>query len=272
MNRYRLDVLENREGRLLLGGKPYVGVAYEVIGDCVVANYHVDGGLRGGVAEPWDATRERVLHETLEFVELPEPTEQHPVDGYYWRGKLYEGVAYRFDRITGMLRHEEDHRRDSPGRSREWYASGAIRSDTGVARPDGSEVSETYYPNGEVRMCVAEKIRWGQTEHQRLRNLYLEPGYSESELQRVPMKVDTDLLGLTGKGISNETIRRLTHLEDLEKLHLSATAISANGLETLRGCSKLKELLVYPNNDFTEKEVQQLLTCLPNCRWTNRTQ
>jgi hypothetical protein len=85
------------------------------------------------------------------------------------------------------------------------------------------------------------------------------------------MKVDTELLGLTGKGITNETIESLSHLEDLEKLHLSTTAITAKGLAALQVCTKLQQLLTYPNNDFTEADVGQLLMHLPNCQWINRT-
>jgi hypothetical protein len=84
------------------------------------------------------------------------------------------------------------------------------------------------------------------------------------------MAVDTTLLSLTGKGVTDEFLERLTNLEALEKLYLRRTGISGRGLEKFRVCSKLRELLTYPGNEFNEAEVRQLLTYMPNCRWSNR--
>lgn len=265
MNRHRLDALQQQDGRLYFNGVPYEGIAYEIVGDRVVANHRVGDGWRGRPAETWDETRERVLQEALDQIEPPEPSRQYPMDGYYFSGVLYQGVAYHFDKTTGVLLREEDYRFDPPGRSREWFASGVLKRDTEVVRPDGSEVSESYYPNGRVSTCLAEKIRWGQTEHQRLRNLYLEPGYSETEFLFIPMIVDTDLLGLTGKGITNETLKRFARLEDLAKLHLSTTAVTAKGLDVLRSCTHLRQLLLYPNNEFSEEDARNFVASIPNC-------
>ena len=270
MMRHRLDVLEDRGGRLYLGGEPYTGVAYEVVGDRVTANYQITNGTRGGPADVWDEHRTRVLLEAVLSVEPDDVSEQYPKEGDYFEGVPFEGVAYTFDADTGMLLEETDFRPDPVGPCRAWFDSGVLSSYSGQRRPDGSSVSELYFPDGQVYAFYGDKISWSQTEQRRLRTLSLRPGYPESDLRPAPMEVDTTLLRLAGKGVTDDFLERLTHLEGIEKLHLDGTGISAKGLEKFRVCSKLQELLTYPGNEFNEADVRQLLTFTPNCRWSNR--
>lgn len=267
MRRYRLDALEHREGRLYFGGAPFDGIAYEVVGDRVVANHLVSDGLRVGPAEPWDENRDRAVWSALTFVEEDETTKQFPEPGAYLNGVLFEGVAYGFDHTTGVLLCEEDARGDAAGPSREWYESGVLRSHSGRVLPDGYTISESFYRSGLLRTVEADQLGWGQTADGRLRTLRLYPGYREVDLATAPTQVDTDLLGLTGKGVTDDVLKRFTGWEDLAKLYLSNTGITAKGLETLRVCSKLQELLIYEGNEFTDADVQELNTHLPNCRW-----
>jgi hypothetical protein len=272
MKRYRLDVLEDRGGLLFLQGELYTGVAYEVDGDLVLANYRITNGVRGGPEDAWDDGRTRVLLEALTTIGYDDIDEEFPEEGEYFDGAIFEGVAYGFDEDTGMLLQETDFRQDDPGPSREWFDSGVLSSYYSQRRPDGSSVSETYYPDGQIRTFEGDKVSWSQTEQRRLRTLRLTPGYPESDLRPVPMEVDTTLLSLTGKGITDDFLERLTGLETLEKLYLSGTGISGKGLEKFRVCSKLQELLTYPGNEFNEDEVRQLLAFAPNCEWSNRTE
>jgi hypothetical protein len=267
--RHRLDALEDRGGRLYLGGELYTGVAYEVVGDRVTANYQITNGTRGGPADAWDEHRTRVLLNAVLSVELDDVNDRFPEVGDYYDGALFEGVAYRFDRETGMLRQETDFRTEPVGPSREWFDSGVLSSYDCQRRPDGSSVSELYFPDGQVRTFYGDKIRWNQTEQRRLRTLYLAPGFPESDLRPAPKAVDA-VLRLSGKGVTDDILERLTNLEALEELDLDKTAITAKGLETFRVCSKLRRLLTYPGNEFNEADVRQLLAFTPNCRWSAR--
>lgn len=264
MMRYRLDVLEDCGGQLFLRGEPYTGVAYEVVGDLVRANYQITNGTRGGPADAWDEARTRVLSEALTT------DEQSPEGHDYFDGAIFEGVAYTFDADTGMLLEETDFRPDPVGPCRTWFDSGVLSSYSGQRRPDGSSVSELYFTDGRVYAFHGDKISWSQTEQGRLRTLSLRPGYPESDLRPAPMAVDTTVLYLAGKGVTDELLERLTNLEALEKLDLDKTGISGKGLEKFRVCSKLEELLTYPGNGFNEADVRQLLTFMPHCRWKNR--
>jgi hypothetical protein len=270
--RYRLDVLADHEGRLFLRGEPYTGIAYEVVGELVHANYQITNGTRGGPAEMWEEARTRVLLEALTTVGHDEIDEEFPEEGEYFDGAIFEGVAYGFDEDTGMLLQETDFCRDNPGPCREWFDSGVLSSYYSQRRPDGSSVCETYYPDGQIRTFEGDNVSWGQTEQRRLRTLRLTPGYPEPDLCPAPMEVDTTLLSLTGKGVTDDFLERLTNLETLEKLYLCRTGITGKGLEKFRVCAKLQELLTYPGNEFDEADVRQLLTSTPHCEWSNRSE
>ncbi|AWM38238.1 hypothetical protein GobsT_36450 [Gemmata obscuriglobus] len=108
MRHYRLNSLHERNGRLYLREEPFSGVAYEVIGDQVVANYLVSDGVRGGPAADWTSDRPRVLYQAIVPVTPDEIDDQHPEVGEYFGGALFDGVSYLFDEDTGMLLEETD--------------------------------------------------------------------------------------------------------------------------------------------------------------------
>jgi hypothetical protein len=269
MQRFRLDALQEQAGRLYLQGNPFTGIAYEVRGDRVTANYQVTDGVRGGPAEAWDLARPRVLYCALQFVEPEETNEQFPVEGDYLDGVFFEGIAYGFDEDTGRLLKEEDYRQEPPAPCRKWFRSGALMADFGRVRPDGTWESVRYREDGQICGVQMRTMGWGRTPEGRLRSLRLLPGYPEDDLPRVPCRVDP-MLYLAGQGVTDEILERLEDLPCLEQLTLDNTAISARGLEGFHVCTNLKELGTYSKNGFADADVRKLLARLRGCKWDRR--
>jgi hypothetical protein len=271
IQRFRLDALREQGGRLYLQGQPFTGIAYEVQGDRVVANYQVTDGVPGGPAEAWDPARARALFEELITVDADDTNAQFPEEGVYFDGALFYGVAYTFARDTGRLLEEQDLGPTVPAPGREWFPSGALEADYDRPRPDGTWESETYYEDGKTRTVALQLhvMGWGLTPEGRLRTLSLWPGYPEKDLQRVPFRVDS-VLYLAGRGITDEILERLEDLPSLEDLELYTTSVSARGLERFRVCTNLKKLLTGNNTDFGEADVRNLLAHFPGCKWDSR--
>jgi hypothetical protein len=269
IQRFRLDVLQEQDGRLHLNGQPFTGIAYEVQGDRVTANYQVTNGSRGGPAEAWDPARIRALFEEVITVDCEDTNEEFPKEGEYFNGVLFYGVAYEFDAETGRLAQERDFGPTAPAPSREWYPSGALEGDYDRPRPDGDSESETYYENGQTSTVEAPGIGWGLTPEGRLRTFHLRPAYFNTDLQRVAFRVDS-ILYLAGEGVTDAIVERLEDLPRLERLRLDGTRISARGLERFRPCTELKELVTENNRGFGDAGVQNLLARLPGCKWKPR--
>jgi hypothetical protein len=269
IQRFRLDVLQEQEGRLYLNGQPFTGIAYEVQGDRVTANYQVTNGFRDGPAEAWDPTRIRALFEEVITVDAEDTNEEFPKEGEYFSGVLFYGVAYEFDAETGRLAQERDFGPTAPAPSREWFPSGALEGDYDRARPDGDSESETYYEDGRTSTVEAPGIGWGLTPQGHLRTLRLRPAYSNTDLQRLPFRVDSRLW-LASQGVTDEIVERLEDLRCLEYLCLDGTRISASGLARFRVCTNLKEFVTENNTGFGDADVQNLLADLPGCEWRRR--
>src|SRR5215475_3328487 len=141
IQRFRLDILKKRAGRLYLQGKPFTGIAYEVQGDRVTANYQVTDGVRGGPAEAWDPARIRALLGALNTVDADDTNAQFPKEGVYFDGALFYGIAYAFDTGTGRLLTEQDFRPTAPAPMREWDRFGRLEADLDRVRPDGTSES-----------------------------------------------------------------------------------------------------------------------------------
>lgn len=269
MQHFRLDALQEKAGRLYLHDTPFTGIAYEVQGNRVVANYQVTDGVRGGPAVVWDPARIRALFEEVITVDDEDTNEEFPKEGEYFDGVLFYGVAYEFDAETGRLAQELDFGPTAPAPSREWFPSGALEADYDRPRPDGTYESIVYYENGQISTVAAPEMGWGITPEGRLRTLRLWPGYPENDLQRIPYRVDSTL-GIYGKGITDEILERLEDLPFLEDLELSNTTISPKGLERFRVCTNLKELTTRNNTGFSDADVRKLLARLPGCEWKRR--
>ncbi len=269
IQRFRLDVLKEQDGRLYLNGQPFTGIAYDVQGDRVTANYQVTNGVRDGPAEAWDPARIRGLFEEVITVDAEDTTEEFPREGEYFHGVLFYGVAYEFDAETGRLAQERDFGPAAPAPSREWYPSGALEGDYDRPRPDGTWESETYYEDGRTSTVELDRMGWGLTPEGCLRTLRLSPGYPENDLQRVPFRVDARL-SLTSQGVTDEVVERLEDLPRLEYLRLHDTGISARGLARFGVCRNLREFITEGNTGFGDADVQNLLARLPGCEWKRR--
>jgi hypothetical protein len=270
IQRFRLDALRKKAGRLYLQGQPFTGIAYEVRGDRVVANYQVTDGVRGGPAEAWDPARVRALFGELITVDADDTDAQFPTEGVYFDGAFFYGVAYDFYPDTGRLLLEQDFRPEAPAPMREWYPSGALEADFGRMRPDGTGESVSYFEDGEIHTVAMSDMGWGITVEGRLRTLLLYPGYPENDLQRVPFRVDS-ILYLVGPAITDEILERLEDLPRLEDFELENSSVSANGLERFRVCTNLKKLVTRKNAGFGEADVRNLIAHLPPaCEWKHR--
>jgi hypothetical protein len=269
MQRVRLDVLEDRAGRLYRHGEPFDGIAYEVNGDRVTANYRVVAGTRGGPADAWDPGCLRVLERALTIISVDETNERFPKEGAYLDGVPFDGISYAFREGTGTLLAEWDNRSAKPGPMREWYPSGAPKADLGRVRHDGATESETWHENGQSAGIQSVRCGFGLTAEGRLRTLRLESDYAVSDLDRVIFHVDS-ILSLSAPGVTDSVLVRFEDLIRVERLELSQTAISATGLECFVVCTNLKKLTTRNNAGFGEVEIRNLLSQLPACKWDRR--
>lgn len=270
MQRLRLDVLQDRSGRLYRHGEPFDGIAYEVRGDRVTANYRVTGGSRGGAAEVWDPDRPRVLGLALTIVSVDEADERFPEEGAYLDGAPFQGIAYAFDEATGVLLAEEDFHPTEPGPSREWYPSGVLKAELGRQGQDGTTESETWYENGQSAGVESLKWGFGLTQEGRLRTLRVASDCAISDFDRVAFRADS-ILDLAGPGVTDAVLGRLEDLPRVENLELSRTGISARGLERFHVCTNLKKLTTRNNTGFGEADVRNLLAHFPPaCKWDRR--
>jgi YD repeat-containing protein len=269
VQRFRLDALEDRSGRLYLYGKPFSGVAYEVKSDRVTANYRVTKGVLGGPAEDWGPGRPRVLYPALTLVTADETTARFPEEGAYLAGVFFDGVAYAFDPDTGALLQEQDFRPTKPGPSRKWSPSGALKAEFDRVRRDGTTESVTWHDNGQLRSIESPEMGVRYTEEGRLRSLYLEPGCPGEALDRLTFRADRRLC-LGAEGVTDEILGRLEDLPHVERLELNGTGISARGLERFHVCTNLKKLTTRPNTGFEEADVRKLLARFPGCEWDDR--
>jgi YD repeat-containing protein len=270
MQRRRLDVLKEQGGRLCLRGKPFDGIAYEVHGNRVTANYRVTEGLLGGPAEDWGPERPRALYSALTLVTFDDTNEQFPEEGAYLDGVLFDGIAYAFQPRTGALVAEQDFHPEHPGPSREWDPSGTMKQDFGRVRPDGRTESLTWHENGLLRSIEAPDLGVYYTPEGRLRSLYLKPGCPESELARLTFRVDSEMLGLGSQGVTDAFLERLEDLHGVEYLILDDSGLSPAGLARFQVCTNLKKLTTMKNTGFGKEDVRELLAHIPACDWWDR--
>jgi hypothetical protein len=266
MQRLRLDALQDRAGRLYRHDKPFNGIAYEVKGDRVTANYQVTEGNRGGPAEVWDPGRPRVLGRAIKIVSVDETDERFPAEGAYLDGAPFHGIAYAFEQNTGVLFAETDFHPTEPGPSREWYRSGAPKAESDRPRQDGSTESESWHENGQSAGIKSVTWGFGLTPDGRLRTLRLELGFPKDALERLTFRVDS-MLFLAGPGVTDSELARLEDIIRVEDLELSRTGISASGLGRFHVCTNLKKLTTRNNAGFGEADVRNLLAHLPACKW-----
>lgn len=266
VQRLRLDALHYHAGRLCRHDEPFDGIAYEVLGNHVVANYHIAEGVLGGPAEVWDPGRLRVLGQALTIVAEDETDERFPAEGAYLDGTLFHGIAYAFDQKSGVLWAETDYHPTDPGPSREWYLSGALRNETDRPRSDGTTESESWHANGQSAGVSSVNWGFGLTPDGCLRTLQLDSGCPEDVLRLFPREVDT-WLSLSGPGVTDAVLAQMVGLSRVVNLELNRTGLSAAGLERFRACSSIKKLTTRGNMGFGDLDVRGLLTRLPECMW-----
>jgi hypothetical protein len=269
MQRLRLDVFQDRAGRLYRHGEPFNGIAYEVKGDRVTANYRVTAGVLDGPAEVWDPGRLRILGRALTIVSVDETDERFPEEGAYLDGAPFHGIAYTFHQGTGVLLAEVDFYPTDPGPSREWYPSGASKAERDRPRQDGTTESEIWYEIGQSAGVSSGTWGFDLTPEGRLRALQLEPGFPEDALERLTFSVDSRLY-LAGPGVTDGVLGQLEGLPRVEHLGLSRTGISARGLKRFHACTNLKKLTTRNNAGFGEADVRNLLAHVPACEWDRR--
>jgi len=76
------------------------------------------------------------------------------------------------------------------------------------------------------------------------------------------------MLDIAGTHISDDGLRHLKRLRNLEHLRLSSTVVSDRGLEHLKGIKTLREIEL-TDTDVTDQGVAELRRALPMCKITH---
>lgn len=261
MMRLLESTLATASGVYTAFGSPFDGYAYKTEADRVVERVRIVGGFVIS-DEPWDDVSARVLFDALDEVDPgDEPT--------YWSymGEPFDGVAFEFASPKGFLMAETRYERGWPAAGTTWFENGVTATEFGRVRRDGSTEDEHFFEHGGRKSLFAPKVHVTYDEYGEMTSLLVHPGYDELDLERLDLKVASDLM-LLGSGVDDALVDRLLGKDRVCSLYLRGTSLTCDVLGRF-GNGMVNRLATSENPGLTDESIRSFVAAQRQCDWVN---
>jgi len=245
--------------KILFDGHPFTGLVFDISDDGleVTAERSVLCGEVVAIDARWGPIPRAVLQPTPTFG--PAPTKL--------RGSLFTGVEYEFDEDGFLAGESVIENGENCGPWWGWHTSGVVASYSRNAGEGSTRwrESERWDEGGRLKSLDRRGIiaSWGSG----LETMRIASVHCTASIQGIPLVVGPRLY-LSGEGVTDEFVTRLSGIDSLRELGVSETRLSKGGLVALVSLG-LRILTTEDNELLPKQAIEGTVKLLPNCEWSH---